>query len=282
MTYRSLKTFIKNNIQPNNTKIFDLMPSGIKSKIIFVVGKHASNSAAYLSSIMSACEIGHSHFIDNENLDINKRFLQNSTPISTEELCENAEKILKATKKVLSNKDLLLSIALSFCESEYTIIEMSEAYYAEIKDIITPFAIILAFFDDEKAQDIIDSAPIGTKEIIALSQKDDFDYISSKCNKNGTRITFASANKITVSATDLLGTSFYHYSYLYRISSLDLNNVSLAHLAIESVNILFSAPRPYIYRGLESARPPFDLELYSLSPSILMYKGKIISSFTIN
>ena len=82
MTYRSLKTFINNNIQPNNANIFDLIPIGVKSKIIFVVGNHANSSAAYLSSIMTVCEIGHSHFIDNENLDINKRFLQDGAPIS--------------------------------------------------------------------------------------------------------------------------------------------------------------------------------------------------------
>lgn len=71
-----------------------------------------------------------------------------------------------------------------------------------------------------------------------------------------------------------MGTSFYHYDYLYHLSTLDLNNVSLAHLAIESARVLISAPRPYIYKGLKTVKIPYDLTLYSLSPTILFREGE--------
>lgn len=274
MTYRTFKYFINNNNQPNNAKIFDLISTIIKSKIIFILGEKKSNTSSFLASIMSACEMDYYRFTNDKSIALNLRFLKNSTPISMESLCENAEKIIKLSKKALSGDDLYFLLALSFRDAQYTIIELEDEYYYHIKDIFPPFAIILATNDDERTKGIIDTAPIGTKEIISLSQKDDFDYISTKQNANGTRVSYASPNKVTIKDSNLLGTSFYHYSYLYHISTLDINNVSYAHLAIESASILFSAPRPYIYKGLDSARVPHDLELYSLSPAILFYEGE--------
>ena len=163
-----------------------------------------------------------------------------------------------------------MELALSLCDSEYLIFETSEEYYAKIKDKISAFALILAIDDDKKAESIIENAHPKVKEIINLSQKDDFDYISNKTNSNGARITYVSKNKITVANSDLFGTSFYHYSYLYHISALDLNNIPLAHLSIEAASVIFNSPRPYIYKGLEKAKIPHDLILYSLSPTILL------------
>ena len=99
MTFRSLKIFIKNNSQPNNVKIFDLIIENIKSKIIFIVRNGAENTSTYLSSIMSACEISHFHYINKKDIDINKRFWQNTEQISIDLICQNAEKILKYIKK---------------------------------------------------------------------------------------------------------------------------------------------------------------------------------------
>ena len=222
---------------------------------------------------MSACEIEHFHY-QNDNIDINKRFLLNGTPISIDSLCISAEKILKSTKKILSNNDLLFSLALSFSNSEYAIIEISEEYYNHIKDIFIPFALVLTFKNDEKANAFIDNAHLEVKEIVSISEKDNFDYISNQYNQNKSRITFASPNKITLSNSDLLGTSFYHYDYLYHIFALDLNNIQFAHLAIEAAQVLIKAPRPYIYKGLESARIPHDLVLYSLYPTVLLREGE--------
>lgn len=270
MTYRSLKSFINRNNQQHNAIIFDLIPHSVKSKIIFVVGNGASNTAAFLTSILSACEIKYLHFL-NDCININKKLLQNGVAIPIEFICENAENILKATKKMISNEDLFFYLSLSFCNDEYAIIEISEEYYNKTKDNISPYAII---FTNEDSASLIENAHKDVKEIISLSYDDDFDYISTKTNKNGTRITLASPNKIAISNSNLFGTSFYHYSYLYHTSTLDLNNVSLAHLAIESASVLFSAPRPYIYKGLENAKALHDFVLYSLSPTVLLYEGE--------
>lgn len=274
MTYRSLKNFINKNSQKHNSKIFDLISKDIKSKIILIVGNRTCNVASFLCSIMSACEISHTHYINTNRVDFNKRFLHNELPINQEIICENAEKLLKITKKSLSNDDLFLAITLSISSDEYTVIEMSEEYYNHAKEYISPFALILSIQEDEKVASLIKNAPNSIKEIISLSNKENFDYISNKTNDKGARITLASANKITIANANLLGTSFYHYSYLYHISALDLNNISLAHLAIESANVLFSAPRPYIYKGLDSARPILEFELYSLSPTVLVWNGE--------
>ena len=274
MTYRSFKAFINKNTQQHNKDIFDLLSFDIKSKIILIVGTRASNVASYLSSIISACEMDYSHYINTDKIALDKRFLKSNAIINQDILCENAEKILKATSKSISNDDLLFLLSFSVCDSEYLLVEASEEYYAQIKDKISPFALILAINDDQKVEYLIENTKDGIKEIISLSQKDNFDYISNKYNKNGARITFASKNKITVSNVSLLGTSFYHYSYLYHISALDLNNIQLAHLAIESASVLFGTPRPYIYKGLENARPIFEFELYSLSPTVLLWKSE--------
>lgn len=269
MTYRTLKTFINKNTQPHNDKIFDLIPENIKSKIIFVIGNGSSNTAAYLSSIMSACEISHVHYLNDIGIEIYKKLLKNGAPFETDLLCKNAERIINNNKKALSNDDLFFALSLSLDECEYTLIEMSEEYYYFIKDKFSPHALILT-----SSNDLLECAPIDTQEIITLSKEENFDYISNQYNQNGARITFASPNKITLSSANLLGTCFYHYDYLYHISSIDLNNVAFAHLSIEAARIIFNAPRPYIYQGIETARLTCDLELYSLSPVIILREGK--------
>ena len=107
MTYRSFKTFINKNTQQHNKDVFDLIPFSIKSKIILIVGSRASNVASYLSSIMSACEMDYSHYINTDKIALDKRFLKSNAIINQDILCENAEKILKATSKSISNDDLL-------------------------------------------------------------------------------------------------------------------------------------------------------------------------------
>ena len=47
MTYKHLKSFIELNNTAFTGKIFDLIPKGIKSKIIFAVGSRASEASAY-------------------------------------------------------------------------------------------------------------------------------------------------------------------------------------------------------------------------------------------
>ena len=72
---------------------------------------------------------------------------------------------------MLSNDDLFLSIALSFDNCKYTIIEISDEYYFSIKDKIPAFALIITSNNEH----LIKNTPIDVKEIIALTEKDNFE-----------------------------------------------------------------------------------------------------------
>ena len=124
MTYKNLKKFIVNN--SNDTKNFDLAVNLAKSKIIFVVGNTASNTADFLSSIMNECKIPYSRYINYDKLELKNRFLKLGAPISIDEICTSADRIIKRYNKSISNKALMLLMALDMLVGEeYTIIELS-------------------------------------------------------------------------------------------------------------------------------------------------------------
>ena len=76
MTYKNLKKYLSDNI--NNEIDFDLIPQGIKSKLIFAVGDGASGTAVFLSSVMNECEISHSRYIHNDGIELKYRFISSS------------------------------------------------------------------------------------------------------------------------------------------------------------------------------------------------------------
>ncbi len=273
MTYKNLKKYLSDNI--NNEIGFDLIPQGIKSKLIFAVGDGASGTAAFLSSVMNECEISHSRYIHNDGIELKYRFISSGEYISIDKLCQRAEELIKRSGKSISFDALLLSCALSMLDgTDYIILEMSEQIYRQIIKHTIPFALILAMDDDITVCELTDSAPTGINEIVALTNESNYDYISNKLNKNGARITYASPNKRTISSSTVFGTDFFHYDYLYKTRAINLCNIPLAHLAIESATALFSTPRPLIRIGISKAIPINDLELYSLSPTILFRDGK--------
>lgn len=272
MTYKNLKKYLLDNI--NNEIGFDLIPQGIKSKLIFAVGDGASGTAAFLSSVMNECEISHSRYIHNDGIELKYRFISSGEYISIDKLCQVAEELIKRSGKSISSDALLLSCALSMLDgADYLILEMSEQIYRQIIKHTIPFALILAMDDDITVCELTDSAPTGINEIVALTNESNYDYISNKLNKNGARITYASPNKRTISSSTVFGTDFFHYDYLYKTRAINLCNIPLAHLAIESATALFSAPRPLIRIGISKANPINDLTLYSLSPTVLFREG---------
>lgn len=273
MTYKNLKKFLSNNI--NTETKFDLIPKGIKSKLIFVVGDMAKNTASFLSSIMNECKIEHSRYIFDESAEIKYRFIKSGVPVPMDDICQCAEYLIKKSNKSINSDELLLICALELLYgSEYLILEMSEELYRKIIRYVAPYALILAIDDDALTQEIIDHAPVGLEEIIALSKKDNFDYISTQKSSAGAKVTYASPNKRTIASSTVFGTDFFHYDYLYKTRALNLNNIPLAHLAIESATVLFSAARPLMRIGIYNASLTNDLELYSLSPAILLREGK--------
>lgn len=270
MTYKNLVNFIKEN---THKAAFDLTFPKVKSKVIFTIGEGASNVSAMLSSVMSACEIPHSRYINIDYFKLRDRFIRHENPILIDELCKAAEKIKRKAKSNISSDDLLFTIALSLLDGEYIIIEMSEDFYKSVINRIDfePFAILLCSLDDEKNADLIKTLPCKT-HFCALSQKENYDYIRH-ADENGRKMAFVSQNKYFVKSSNLLFADFYHFSYLYRLHTIDQSNIILAILVIESAALLLGAPRAYIYKGLSSAILPDDLNLNSLEPIVLLRIG---------
>ena len=97
MTYKNLKKFLSNNI--NTETKFDLIPKGIKSKLIFVVGDMTTNTASFLSSIMNECKIEHSRYIFDESAEIKYRFIKSGVPVPMDDICQCAEYLIKKSNK---------------------------------------------------------------------------------------------------------------------------------------------------------------------------------------
>ena len=222
---------------------------------------------------MYECEIPHSRYINIDYFDLRDRFLNNNDSVSLDKICKNAEKIKKMANSIISGDDLLFCLSLSLLDGEYILIEMSEEHYKSLISRInfSPFAILLCSLDDKKNEELIKITP-NTTHVCALSQKENYDYIRP-IDKNGRKTALVSKNKYLVKSTNLLFADFYHFSYLYRLPCIDSNNIFLATLAIESATLLFSTPRPYIYKGLSNAMLPCELKLVSIAPIILLRIG---------
>lgn len=274
MTYKNLKRFLSEN--NNSELIFDLIPRGVKSKIILAVGENASNVSSFLSSILKQKGISHSRFINARKLELKNRFFNNGEPLEIDVICKYAERLIKKSGKAIGSEELLFDISLLALQNDYIIIEMTDDFYERIVDELTfvPLSIIFCTLNDKLNDRLIDLAPAGISEIFALSARENFDYVSQHANKNGTRVSFASQNKITVYKNSVLGTEIFYFSYLYRLPSLDQRNNLLAIPAIDCARILFDISRATIHKGLSNARLIYDLELHSVSPTILLYEGE--------
>ena len=274
MTYKKLKKYILENQSTSEDQFFDFLPKNIKTKIILTVGDKTSNASAFFSSIMRAYNIPHSRYSTAEHIELKNRFLRSLSPINIDELITSAERIVKRSQKMISSENLLFLLAINLlCNNEYLLVDVSVDLYKHLIDKINPYAIILAVDNDDKAEEIIASAPADTKYIISLCQRDDYSYRPTVTAPCGAIVSYASKNKITVKSADIMGTDFFHYDYLYHIPTIDQKNIPLAHLAIESASLIFAAIRPKIYEGLNTARDLYDLELYSLSPAVYLRNG---------
>lgn len=268
MTYKNLKKFL---IENKNTKLnFDLIPKSIKSKIILCVGDGAHITSAILSSIMKECDVPHSHYTTYNGYELKNRFINSNSSINIMDLCAKADFLLQRSKKNISSEFLLFISALYLLDfEEYLILDITSELYRNIISHISAFAIVLATTNDEEAEYLISHAHNGTKEIISLTKKDNFDFISSTKLLSGARVSYASPNKINISKATIFETEFFHYDFKYSVPLIDQNNIQYAHLAIESANAIFSPIRQKILKGLKKSSPPDDFELHSLSPAIL-------------
>lgn len=276
MTYKHLKQFIENNIAVFPTSKASKFKINFNTKIIFIVGEDASNVASFLSSVMSAKGIEHARYINSDRVELKDRFLQNGVSVDTKDITISAGLLLRRTQKLISNDELLCGVALEILKGEYLLIEVS---YQCCKDIlentkIVPHTLILTSIEDEKNEELIDLSPEGAGEIISATSKENPDYISTARNKNGTRISYASPNKISAPLSKLLeGTRFFYFSDMFYIQSLNLCNVRLAALTIEVARISLSLTNHKIRAGLKNASLIYDLKLNSLDPITFINVG---------
>jgi hypothetical protein len=270
MTYKNLNNFLIKNTNTDNKAVFDLARECAKSKIIFTVGKGAHNCASFLASVMSELNISFGRTLD-ASFELRKRFILSDGDIELGAIVEKSELIFQKCNSEISDNSLILLLSLALFDGyEYIIIETDVEGFKGAMRYLDPYAVILTEYDEI----LIQSVPADTREIVVLTKEDNYDYASKSRNQNKVRVSYASPNKITFFKSNLLQTEFFHYDYLYQAPFIDLNNIPLAHLAIEAATVLFNAPRPYIYKGLKNVKGLRDLELFSLSPTILLYEGE--------
>ena len=271
MTYKNLVKFISDNDRTNIEFPFDLMPCSIKSKIILCVGDTTGNVLSFLSSIMNE---RHSRYLGRERVSIKNRFFHDP-PIEPVQLCDIADRLIKSTKKSISNESLLFLTSLRLlADEEYLLLDVSKDLYLKLIGYISPLAIIFATKNVSDIERNIELLSNHVKYIISLGDANDYSRISTNETKNGVTLCYASSDKITVRSSSPMGTDIFHYDYPYHLPIIDQKNVPLAHLAIEASCLIFSAIRPKISKGLEKAKDIDDLQLYSLSPTVLLRVGK--------
>ena len=99
MTYKNLKKFLTENTFTNIKLLFDLMPQGVKSKVIFSVGEGSHITSTLISSIMSECDIPHSRYIKHDEYELKNRFVRQNESINITELCKTADHLLQKAKQ---------------------------------------------------------------------------------------------------------------------------------------------------------------------------------------
>ncbi len=270
MTYNKLIYNLSTTCSVKADAVFDLMPKCVKSKIIYAVGKGATNTCAFLSSIMSECSIPHSRAIGTHHLEPKDRFLRRGWPVSIKKLTVCADRFSKQAE-MLSSEELCFLMALELLDTNngFLMIEMTRELYDKValKLPIHPYAVIFCDTNGEIR------VPSGTEEVIALTNEADHDYISPKTTENGAHLSLVSPNKIEISSSSLLKTSFYYNSEPYVTGAVDKKNIRLASLAIESARTILSAPGLHIARGIKKALPELDAVLLSVSPTVILKLG---------
>lgn len=269
MLYKNLKLYLCEEHCGDNSAAISLIPRRIDSKVIFFVGDRAPNTSEFLSSILSARNMGHTRYINSDELECMYRYLQNGEHLHTREICYPYQYIAKKSKRSLSPEWMAFTIGTRALrrKEEYMLMDVTpEIYKAMISTSrLIPYAVVLCNSSDEENDLCISITPKEVREIVSLTQRDNFDYISKERNKNGVHLTYASPNKYTFFKGNTDGSDFFYYDELYHINSIDTNNVHLACLAIEAARVILKIPDPYIEFGLATAEPIYDIKkIYSL------------------
>lgn len=273
MLYKNLKKYIAESVGDDVSTISRLVPRKFDSKIIFFVGNSATNTSEFLSSIMHRMGIRHARYVGAPELECKDRFTQNRKPVYIADITKEYKYIAKLTKRRISAEWMLLLIALRALRNrgDYILIDIScEAYRELIENTsLIPYAAVLCDTLDDKNEECIRITPAGTAEIISLTQKINYDYISSAKSKNGVHLSYSSPNKFRSFKLTKVGMEFFHFKRMYRSVFLNLMNIQFACLALEAARVLFDDPiYPYLFQGILAARPIYDIKICSRSQII--------------
>ena len=286
MTYKHLISFIKSNPSSASDPVLQTQWQNIKSNLIFIVGDNSGAVSCYLSEIMNVAGILYARYIGIDEIELKNRFGDGNSDLELQKLCASAGKILKRTKKQISNEALLFLTALDTLDEEekYLLIDVSEDFYSNVlsKCTFDPYSVI--FCSDDTHIDLVQSS---AREIICLTQEEIFDIISQKKNRNGVRISYASPSKKSLSSAGIMGCSFYYNEHRYSIKSPKRQNIMPACIAIETAISIFGCTKAMINKGLSRATLPVDLRLICINPNIffttneLDLSEKILKDYTI-
>ena len=272
-----------------------LLPDLSKNKIIYVIGDDTDACGAFVSSVIESSRFSIGRARDCFELEPHNIFSINGSCIPTQNICANLDRLASLLlnmgqsenaksnrifdKLPLSKESLACLFAFDYFaekECDFILFECSEAFFESIlsKLKIVPAVALFTSFDGEKISKFTDALPCATKEMICYSKDDNYDYISNKYSAKGTRISFVSQNKIKPVKTGGLGSDFYYNSTSYHIQAFEDKNIIYASLSLECISALSRLFSPFsrtaIYVGLEKAKLLFDLEIFSLSPMVIL------------
>lgn len=277
MLYKNLKKYLDENTGTDDHAALGLIPKKIGSKLIFLVGDRAANTSAFLSSIMMRRGIPHTRYINSDIIECKDRYLQNGKQIYIGEICHEYQYVAKKTKRSISGDWMSFIIALRALKrkEEYMLLDLTNDIYESLikNSSLVPFAVIFCNSSDENNEKLISITPSGVSEMISLSQRDNYDYISNTKNPNGVHLSYSSPNKFIIFHGDTYHTEFFRYDELYTIPSVDTSNIQLACLAIEAASVIFHIPYPYIYQGLERSKPIYGVKCYHSEPCVFFKIG---------
>lgn len=227
---------------------------------------------------MKSCGIDHTEYSALKGEGYIFRLTENGEhTVDVGELCSEFRYISKRTKRSISGElmGLIVAMRLLCGRAKYMIADISEDLFEDImkNTSLIPCAVILCGDNSDKNELLASLVPKGTQEIVLLTDSINCDYVSSVKNPNGVRISYSSPNKHQVFKGNLSRTEFFYFSELMSISTMDLNNVPLACLAIEAARALFSLPLYTVRNGLRYAAIPQDVVPYSVSPLVFLKTG---------
>ena len=282
MTYANIKKLFSSSSADTSAELLNnMITDKVNCRLVYVVGDDTDACGAFVSSVLQKANVRAGRAQSCDGLEARKLFSAETEFVSPQELCEFTNTV--PSPKSFSKEALSLLFALDCfgkkgCEA--IIFETTEEFFKSTlsKLKITPDIVIFTSFEEKTVSDLITALPRGVKDAICFSDLDNYDYISSKYTNEGTRVSVVSKNKINAVKTSFFGTDFYYNSQPYTTRATAPENIIHAALALECISALsrlgLTFSKYSLTKGLGCASLLFDLELFSLSPAIILKAGR--------